>query len=63
MIGTITYAGYLFGSILSGPYGDIHGRRIPMMWAALSASIFCFLSAFSFNFYFYLIMRFKYFNI
>ena len=57
MIGTVIFAGFFIGSILSGPIADRFGRRILYIWAINACFITGILSALSPNFYFFLLTR------
>lgn len=51
MVVTFVYLGVLVGNILSGPFGDSFGRRLPILLSFLFIFVFSLCSAFSWGFW------------
>ena len=58
LVGTIYMAGLFCGSIIWGTIGDKFGRKISLMGAIITGSLFSLLGTFSSNYYFYTFTRF-----
>ena len=58
LIGTIYMAGFFFGSFFWGNLGDMFGRKVTLMYAIITGSLFSLIGAFSSNYYYYAFTRF-----
>ena len=58
LVGTIYMAGLFCGSFFWGIIGDMIGRKVTLMYAIITASLFSLLGAFSSNYYYYAFTRF-----